>query len=440
MGQRLHLKKKRRALLHCESLVGAGHITTMRTLAYSMIEQGFDVTLVSGSRLVKAPHLDFEGVNVVDLPQAKGDFETGKVLTENDKSISQDILWRYEYKNKLLGAYKQTRPDVVVTEFWPVRRGEYDFAMMPLMHQIEAERHSRDIQLYCLLRDYVHMSVTNSGAFGTDDGAREILERHYFSNQHPSVIVRGVEGILPIEESFFVGSETDKHVYYAGYFVPEPQSEECDLGTDEVLVTSGGGYMDYCFETSMASIKAAQHTAFAQKSWRILLPKDTPEDKFAELAANAEQSPVDITVEHNRADFIQRLRNTDLLITHAGDTIGEAVKLGRKVVALPRILQQRNNPHTGEQQRRAEAFDDADLIKIAMPADLESTEHFASIIDGANDLTPQPNPHGFNGQNLMAQLITNCLNVSRMPTIPAIKRQEDPVAESDRYRMPRFLW
>lgn len=409
------LDRKPRAFLHNESLVGSGHITTMHSLGQALVDQGFEVMHATGSRLAKAAHLDFGEMQVVDLPESRGCFYSGSVKTKNMKRIEMDFEWQKEYKNKLLKAYDSFSPDIVVTEFWPVRRGAYDFAMLELMNSIEEDRKERNINLFCLLRDYVHMSVTNSGSGGTDKEALKVLRKHYMNDDYPAILVRGIEDVLPLQESFSLGWKDKKHVAYAGYCVPENKSQS-DIGKDEVLVSSGGGYMEYCHTTSEAAILAREHTALSSNVWRILMPNDTPEGKFKELQELAQKHSPDgkIIVEHNRKDFGQRLPNASLLITHAGNTIPEAIKAGTNAVVMPRVkplmdtfnLSVRNAPK-GEQLARAEAFARADLVKLALQEDVTDTAKFAQIIDEALELESAVNvENGFSGHKKAAAIIS----------------------------------
>ncbi len=386
----------------------------MHSLGQALVDQGFEVMHATGSRLAKAPHLDFGDMQVVDLPESRGDFYSGAVKTSNMKRIENDPDWQKEYKNKLLQAYNSFSPDIVVTEFWPVRRGAYDFAMLPLMNEIEEDREQRDLKLFCLLRDYVHMSVTNSGSGGTDQTAMEILKKHYMNDDHPAILVRGIEDVLTLQESFSLGWRDKKHVAYAGYCVPENKPAS-DLGTDEVLVSSGGGYMEYCHTTSKAAILARKHTELSSNVWRVLMPHDTPDNKLQDLEDLAKEHGTDgnIIVEHNRKDFGERLANASLLITHAGNTIPEAIKAGTKAVVMPRVkplmdtfnISAKHTPK-GEQLARAEAFAKADLVTLALQEDVTDIEKFAKIIDDALEQESSIDVEkGFNGHKKAASII-----------------------------------
>jgi len=387
----------RKVLLHCESLVGAGHIGTLHSLGHSLLEESMDVTIVTGSRIAKAPHLDFGKIDVIDLPESKGNFYSGLVKTSNGMLLEHDKDWQEDYKRKLLKAFYDVQPDVVVTEFWPIRRGCFDFAMIPLMEEIQMDRGNRQIDLYCLLRDYVHMSVSNTASGGTDKESIKVLEEFYFdSNRRPSVIVRGIEDILPLEDSFPLAKKIKNEIEYVGYFVPDA-NDQGDLGKGEVMVTSGGGYMDYCYETSSAVIQAIEHTSLSQNTWRILMPHDTPEDIFGRLREEASKTPVgdNIIIENNIDDFRDRLPNAELLVCHAGDTIAEAVKAGVPTVALPRIklgdctvlndgrFVALSSQFPNEQFARAMAFANYGLVNMARPEDIGDVSCFSGIIDNA---------------------------------------------------------
>jgi predicted glycosyltransferase len=341
--------------------------------------------IVTGSRTVKMPDLEIEGVTIVDLPSAKGNFSSGAVTTSTGLSIQKDINWQLEYIGILLRELNSFQPNSIITEFWPIRRGVYDFAMIPFI--AAATSLETKPSLYCLVRDYVHMSVTNSPHANSDTKTVDLLNRHY-----TAVLIHTHQSLMKLEESFPEAPSISVPVEYVGYIANTSSEKPTQaLNRDTIIVTSGGGWMSYCEETTIASINAAEkHNT--NDVWRIFVAHDIPDETLEQLQALAsEKSRFDdhIAVEKNipKKDFDLLLQKASAAIVHAGNTIIDAINYAvPTIIALPRVekgvLKEAlidGNPfwHTAEgstvneQLIRAIRFGNAGYITVAGPEDLE---------------------------------------------------------------------
>ena len=100
-------------------LLGTGHLARTLTLARAFDQAGHTVTVVSGG--LPAPHLDAQGLNLVQLPPLRSDgVDFTKLLAETDAAASPAHLLARQ--TQLLDVLSDTQPDVLVTELFPFGR------------------------------------------------------------------------------------------------------------------------------------------------------------------------------------------------------------------------------------------------------------------------------------------------------------------------------
>ena len=90
-----------KVLIAVTHLLGTGHLARALTLAKAFVREGHDVVVLSGGR--PAPHLDAEGVAVVQLPPLASDgVDFTKLLT--DLGVEADASYHAQRRAMMTGA------------------------------------------------------------------------------------------------------------------------------------------------------------------------------------------------------------------------------------------------------------------------------------------------------------------------------------------------
>ena len=119
-----------KALIHVQHLLGIGHAVRAAAIGRALCERGVDVTLVTGNHLPEI--VDRGGMNVAALPAARAADVTFSVLVD-DEGREIDEAWMARRKAQLLVLFDDIRPDILVTEFFPLGRRKFRFELIPLL-------------------------------------------------------------------------------------------------------------------------------------------------------------------------------------------------------------------------------------------------------------------------------------------------------------------
>jgi len=139
--------------------------------------------------------------------------------------------------------------------------------------------------------------------------------------------VHGDPEVAPF--NFGLASKIAGRLHYTGYVVDG--IEKRDVGSDEVLVSAGGGAVGQpLLETALA---ARPLTSLRDRPWRVLAGVNARE---ADVAALRKRAPAGVTVERAREDFTARLANCVLSISQAGyNTVMETLAARARAVIVP---------------------------------------------------------------------------------------------------------
>lgn len=373
-----------KALIWGESLVGGGHARIQSELARQLQSNGWEVACVTGSK-AHTDNFDFGDALMIyqaplRLKSPESDpYNMTNLITPNGETLFTDAAYRNQRRERLLAFYHAYRPDAVVTEMWPYARANFDFEVVPLARAILADVRAssgRSPPLYSIARDIMfppRLSSPDSPGLADD---RYALAAEFFAPGR--ILVRGDPNVIALEESIGVMPDGARdRIDYVGYFASSPSRNGGGVkeSAREVLVSSGGGVTRDSILLFKRAIAARKFSSLRDRVWRIIIPHGCPAEVFADIAAAAKTEAPDggIIVEHNRRDFLDLLANAALVICHAGNTVVEAVVSGVAVLVVPRGLSKNNL----EQQVRAQAFFDKNLIELATLAEIEDPRTLA---------------------------------------------------------------
>lgn len=293
-------------------LLGTGHLTRALTLARAFAAAGDQVVLVSGG--VPVGHLDFDGIELVQLPPLKSDgVDFSRVLQAN--GVEAGVVYLETRKQGVLNAFANARPDMLITELFPFGRRILRAEFTDLLQAAQAA----GVPVLSSIRDILAPPSKPSKA-----ALAEELVATYYSG----ILVHSVEEITPLELSWPVSDSLRKRLYYTGFVAPAaPQTHPDGLGSGEILVSAGGGSVgDTLFETALDAAALD-----AGRRWRLLIGGSAP--RVADLRAKA---PPNCTVEAARPDFRQMLHGAAVSVSMCGyNTALDVLQTGVRAVFVP---------------------------------------------------------------------------------------------------------
>jgi predicted glycosyltransferase len=367
-----------------QHLLGIGHLKRTATLARAFRRAGMDVTVVSGGHDV--PGLDIGGAELIQLPPVRAADKYFKILIdENDTEI--DDAFRERRRDLLLDAYAAAAPDVVMTELFPFGRRQLRLELTALLETAKAA--ARPPLIVSSVRDILVEPPK-------PERVAEMLER--IETYYDRVLIHGDPTLIPFDETFAHADRIADLVTYTGYVVDTPQKTEGGAGSDEVIVSAGGGAVSE--ELFRAAMAARPHTQLADRTWRILAGHALPDDVFRALG---DEAPAGVIVERARADFPTLMANCALSVSQGGyNTVMEMMTAQTRGVIVP---------YAGgletEQTLRARLLENRSGIRTIPEASLSGTA-LAEAIDAAL-AAPPPDASGLNtsGADTSAALIAD---------------------------------
>lgn len=346
-----------RVLFWVQHLLGIGHLSRAATLARAMTADGMEVLVASGGE--PSPVTDTGDAKLAQLPSARAVDIYFKVLhDENDVQI--DDAWRERRTAATLDIYRDFKPDVLITELFPFGRRQFRFEMRPLLEAARAD----NVKIASSVRDILV-------APAKPERMTEMLDRA--RTWYDQVFVHGDPDLVPFDRTFPHLAEISDRVAYTGYVVDERVGPESTDGTDEILVSAGGGAV--AEPLLRATIAAMPKTSARDKKWRFLVGHNLPDTVFEEMQTAASST---VIVERARRDFPDLLRRCRLSISQGGyNTVLETLAAGARAVIAP---------YAGgletEQTLRAEALAAKGALQV-VPEDDLSPARLSIAIDRA---------------------------------------------------------
>lgn len=333
--------------LYVQHLLGIGHLKRAATLARALAAEGLQVTLASGGPAVPgmARQLSLCGVRLVQLPPASAaDMSFRILLDETGREI--DAHWKSRRGAALLAAWREAGAQVLVLELFPFGRGQMRFELLPLLDA--AARLPRRPAIVCSVRDIL-------GGQRSRERHEETLEliQRYFDR----VLVHGDPAVVGFEQTFALAPRIAQKLHYTGYVVDDPAPDGSSIGTNEVIVSAGGGAVGAGLLA--AAIRARPLSALRDRKWRILAGDNLPDGEFRMLAGLAARES-GVELERARPDFTTLLANCALSISQAGyNTLLETVRAGARALVVPFAGGQET-----EQRLRARCFAERGLLEV----------------------------------------------------------------------------
>ncbi|MEO1197972.1 MAG: glycosyltransferase [Pseudomonadota bacterium] len=307
-----------RALVHVQHLLGTGHAVRAAAIGQALNKRGVHVTLATGNRLPAT--VDTTGLEVVDLPFARSaDASFDTILDVDDQPI--DTAWETRRKTAALDLLRDTAPDILLVETFPLGRRRFRFELIPLMERA-CEIRSRPL-VATSVRDILVRKKDPSKEVAMADLARQLCDL---------VLVHSDQSVVRLEDSFPPADMISDLIRYTGFVYPDLAGRmDGGDGADEVIVSTGGGAVGrHLLETALA-VQASG--ILPDVTWRYLIGRDLADTDAAGLRAKASDRTI---IEPARPDFPFLLERCQLSISQAGyNTVLDILRAGAPTVLVP---------------------------------------------------------------------------------------------------------
>ncbi|MGI9480591.1 MAG: glycosyltransferase family protein [Hyphomicrobiaceae bacterium] len=309
-----------RVLFYVQYLEGIGHVVRARRIAEALVGRGCHVALVLGGDPI--PGFDVAGATLHQLaPLHAGPDSYSRLLTP-DGGLADDA-YKFARRDALLAIYAAERPDILMTEAYPMGRWAMDFELEPLLAHASSE--PRRAMIVASLRDILQMPKK------ADKATKSIA---LFDRYYDWMLVHGDAALVRIEESFPPLADFLDRAHYTGIVAPEPPGRSINEGdeTFDVIVSGGGGAIGY--EVLAAAIAAKPDTRLAEGKWLALAGPRMPDEQFDRLRELAGDYGVDL--ERYRGGLTGLMARARLSIQRAGyNTVADLLTAGCRGVLVP---------------------------------------------------------------------------------------------------------
>ncbi len=373
---------QKKALIFVETNIGVGHMPVAAQLAQALRKQSVQVYIMSSDHSREQGELfDFSGCIWCTLPNFTKDPKTGKFYsTTNGVLYDQDAAFQNKRAEFIAGYIQSIRPDVMVTETFPLGKTFLHKEMIPAFEA--CSRILQKCKLYSVGRDVLNYGPLHPGEH-CPQTALDILNTYY-----DGIIITGDEEIFTMHDSFALTDQLKIPVHYAGYFSPPSQPPDPSIkeSAREVLVTTGGGYVPDVYDQIVTdAIKARAHTTMNDRVWRVLIGHAYPGNLKNYFQDMARQHAPDggIIVESVRPDFSKLLANCAGVIATGGlNSTMEALQV-RKRRPIPVIIAPIGTmpPNPTAQIPRTKKLAALGLIGAHYPDQFGSAENLATIFN-----------------------------------------------------------
>jgi predicted glycosyltransferase len=375
-----------RVLFHVQHLLGSGHLRRAAVIAAALARDGFDVALVSGG--LPIPGLDCGGARLVQLPPARATDETFKTLVDAE-GRPIDEAWRDARRDALLAWFAELRPDVIITELFPLGRRMLAFELIPLISA--ARQQDKRPLILASVRDVLAQKSDERKLY-------EMVERVRAWYDH--VLVHGDPELLPLADSFPEDRIADR-VAYTGYVTNgATRTPPPGHGDGEVVVSVGGGAVGA--PLLRAALAARLQSTEGHRVWRLLVGANLPTSIRLELAAATSAGCI---VEPARADFPGLLARCHVAVAQAGyNTVMDILNARARAVLVPFAGGQET-----EQSVRAAALARRGWAEVVAESALTPASLAAAVDRAAVMKRPEPGPLRCDGAAETVRLIRSWL-------------------------------
>lgn len=303
-----------RVLFYVQHLLGIGHLTRATRVAQAMVDRGMQVLMVTGGKSVAG----WPGPGIPQLvlpPLSVADEGFAGLVGADGRPV--DAAYMADRQARLLAAFHDFRPDLVMTEAFPFGRRQVRHELLALIDAIFATNPRP--ALVSSIRDI--LQLRNKPV--RDEETVELV-----LGQYDMVLVHGDPAFAPLEESFPYADRIAHKVVYSGLVCPArpPAPTECF----DVVVSAGGGAVG--LGMVRVALQAARQMPDLAR-WCVITGPNLPQAEFDRFAADLSAN---VTLARFRPDFTSLLAGARISVSQAGyNTVGDILQAGCRSVLVP---------------------------------------------------------------------------------------------------------
>lgn len=352
-----------RIFFYVQHLLGIGHIARASRIASAMVDDGFDVTVVTGG--LPVPGFPAPGIKTVTLPPVVASNAGFSGLADaNGTAADEDFLVRR--RDLLISAFEDAKPDVVLIEAFPFGRRQMRFELLPLLDAVE--KANPRPKLISSVRDILQENRKP----GRDAETASLVRAHF-----DAVLVHGDSSFIRLEDTFPLTAEIIDKVRYTGLVAPPPAS--LPVETFDVIASAGGGAVGIDLLRAAAAAAARLPDTL---SWLLISGPNLPEDDYAALASGL---PSNVSLVRFRKDFPSLLAKARVSISQSGyNTVGDLLRSQCNPILIPFVAGGET-----EQTVRAERLQKLGLADVLPEVGL-TADRVAEAVEAA--LQPRQKP------------------------------------------------
>jgi predicted glycosyltransferase len=372
-----------RAFFYVQHLLGIGHLARASRIARALAEDGFEVTVVTGG----TPVTGFPGplVHHVALPPITAGDAGFSGLADIDGNPVDDIF-KENRKERLLTAFRQSQPDIVIIEAFPFGRRQVRFELLPLLDAIVAM--DPKPLVVTSLRD-----ILQERSKPGRDEETVALVKQYFDR----VLVHGDPAFAKLEDTFPLAADITDKVIYTGLVAAPPPAQPTERF--DVIISAGGGAV------GNALIRAALEAAKSigkPLSWALITGPNLPQSDFDAISTDA---PAHVSVYRFRPDFAGLLAGAQLSVSQAGyNTVCDILRAGCHALLIPFTAGGET-----EQTVRAERLEKLGLAHVLTEDDLSAGSMTCAIKAALAASARPPHSLDLDGAHRTAEILRGLL-------------------------------
>ena len=340
-------------LFYVQHLLGIGHLRRAAAIARALDARRLRVDFVSGG--LPLTDLQIGGARLVQLAPLQSRDEAFSALVDaQGRAVDDD--WKAARAGKLLAAFQNARPKVIMTEMFPFGRRQMRFELVPLLKAARAQ--TPPPAVVCSVRDILNRQQKPEKI----DWIVDTLNRYF-----DRVLVHGDPHLLSLDDTFPDLARVNPPVEYTGYVVTTPPARAraikggAPTPEGEVIVSTGGGRVAAALIE--AALAARPRGPLRDVPWRILIGPGLPAEAFE---AHVRRAPPGVVIERARPDFQGLLARSRLSISQAGyNTVLEVLRAGCPAVVVPFAAAGET-----EQSQRARLLADRGALTVVSESDL----------------------------------------------------------------------
>ncbi len=385
-----------RALFWVQHLLGIGHVRRAQALTGALLARNIETVVVQGGQDV--PGQDFAGAKIVNLPAVRAaDAEFSGLVDSQGNPASEKLL--EDRKTRLLAAYDEIRPDIVITESFPFGRRALRGELLPLLEAASAQNPKPLI--IASIRDVLVAKSQRK----KEQWMAEIARRYY-----DRVVIHGDPNLITLDQTFPFVEQLDNLLFYSGYIAPaegKPVPAPARRSDDIVLSAGGGAVAGPLYSAALSAIVSVGIDA---ARWRFLVGPDTPIKDRQIVIDRANAMTANVAIEPAVPDLAACLAGARLSISQAGyNTVMDILRSGIRALVVPFAA-----GGESEQSIRAKALAERGRLTWLDESDAKSPIRFAEAIRVVlSEPEPSPVALAMNGTEQAADHIVDLVRQRR---------------------------